>query len=162
MRVETPKSLFRTILPAIIAVVAFSVGVSESEEGSAVDLTRYRWENRLLLVFAPTHGEPSFEALHESVAARGPDIEDRDLVVFEVLEDGPSTRDGETLNPAAARLLRERFDVPSGAFSVILVGKDGGVKLQRQDRTSLEEIFALIDTMPMRQREMRRENPPNQ
>jgi hypothetical protein len=66
--------------------------------------------------------------------------------------------DEEPLSPATARLLRERFRVPSGAFSIILVGKDGGVKLDRQDRTSLEEIFALIDSMPMRQQEMRRKN----
>jgi hypothetical protein len=154
--------MLRTIVPAIIAVVAYPAGASESEVGGAVDLRRYQWEKRLLLVFAPTHGEPSFQTLRESVAARQSDIEDRDLVVFEMLENGSSTKDGKTLNPAAARLLRERFDVPSGAFSVILVGKDGGVKLERQDRTSLEEIFALIDSMPMRQREMRRENPPNQ
>ena len=79
-----------------------------------------------------------------------------------MLENGPSSQDGEALDPAEARLWRERFRVPSGAFSVILVGKDGGVKLERQDRTSLEEIFALIDSMPMLQQEMRRENPSDQ
>ena len=161
MKAKTPISILRTIVSAIVAAVSFPAGASESEVGSTVDLRRYQWENRLLLVFAPTHGEPLFQALHESVAARGLDIEDRDLVFFEVVENGPSTQDGETLNPAASRLLRERFDVPEGAFSVILVGKDGGIKLERQDRTSLDEIFALIDSMPMRQQEMRRENHPN-
>ncbi len=127
-----------------------------------MDLRQYQWANRLLLVFAPALGEPLFRALHESVAERRADIEDRDLVVFEMLETGPSNQDGEALDPEEARLLRERFRVPSGTFSVILVGKDGEVKLERQDRTSLEEIFALIDSMPMRQQEMRRENASNQ
>ena len=36
---------------------------------------------------------------------------------------------------------------------LILIGKDGGIKLNSR-KTSLEEIFSLIDTMPMRQEEM--------
>ena len=151
--------MFRAVVPAIIAVVAFSAGASQSELEGAVDLSQYEWKNRLVFVFAPTREEPSFHTFHESLMAREADVADRDLVVFELLESGPSTRDGESLDPAAARLLRERFGVPDGAFSIILVGKDGGVKLDRQQRTSLEEIFALIDSMPMRQHEMRRENP---
>jgi hypothetical protein len=36
----------------------------------------------------------------------------------------------------------------------VLVGKDGTVKLKRQGPTALADIFGLIDSMPMRQREM--------
>jgi hypothetical protein len=39
----------------------------------------------------------------------------------------------------------------------VLVGKDGGVKLERSGPVSLSVIFALIDSMPMRQREMQGE-----
>ena len=151
--------MFRAVVPAIIAVVAFSAGASQSELEGAVDLSQYEWKNRLVFVFAPTREEPSFHTFHESLMAREADVANRDLVVFELLESEPSTKDGESLDPAAARLLRERFGVADGAFSVILVGKDGGVKLDRQQQTSLEDIFALIDSMPMRQHEMRRENP---
>jgi hypothetical protein len=36
---------------------------------------------------------------------------------------------------------------------VFLIGKDGGVKLtERSDHVSLQTLFALIDSMPMRQR----------
>ena len=56
--------------------------------------------------------------------------------------------------------LRERdvavqvhFGAP--AFSVTLVGRDGGEKLQRSAPVSPEELFALIDSMPMRRAEVR-------
>ena len=150
--------MFRAIVSAIIAVVASSAGARQSEPEGAVDLSQYEWKNRLVFVFAPTREEPSFHTFHESLMAREADVADRDLVVFELLESGPSTKDGEALDPVTARLLRERFGVPDGDFSVVLVGKDGGVKLHRQDHASLEEIFALIDSMPMRQREMQRTN----
>jgi hypothetical protein len=42
---------------------------------------------------------------------------------------------------------------------VTLIGKDGTVKRRwkRESSKLPEAVFALIDTMPMRQREMRRE-----
>ncbi len=83
---------------------------------------------------------------------------DRDLVIFEILESGPSSMNTNYLDPQAANSLRKKFDLARGAFAVILVGKDGGIKLNRQDQTQLKDIFALIDAMPMRQEEMRQKN----
>jgi len=159
MLMRKPLSVLRAVIPAITAVVALSADASERGVEVAVDLGEYQWKNRVLLIFAPARGEPLFQTLHDSLMVRGADLADRDLVIFEVFESGPSTEGGEPLDPETARLLRKKFQVPNGAFSVILVGKDGGVKLDRQERSSLEQIFALIDSMPMRQHEMRRENP---
>ena len=38
---------------------------------------------------------------------------------------------------------------------ILLVGKDGGVKLRSEEPVSIQRIFDLIDSMPMRRREMR-------
>ena len=53
-------------------------------------------------------------------------------------------------NPAS---LLENLALSPSEFGLILIGKDGGIKLNSR-KTSLEEIFSLIDTMPMRQEEM--------
>lgn len=47
-----------------------------------------------------------------------------------------------------------RFDA-GAAFSVALIGKDGGEKARRAQPISSEELFALVDAMPMRRAEMR-------
>ena len=39
-------------------------------------------------------------------------------------------------------------------FSVLLIGKDGGVKRRSTEVLDAWEFFDQIDTMPMRQREM--------
>ena len=39
-------------------------------------------------------------------------------------------------------------------FRVRLVGKDGGVRLDRDKPVSTSELFSLIDAMPMRRAEM--------
>ena len=41
-----------------------------------------------------------------------------------------------------------------GEFRAILVGKDGTVKLNRRSVVSDEDLFSLIDSMPMRRQEM--------
>ena len=39
-------------------------------------------------------------------------------------------------------------------FSILLIGKDGGEKLRSHEIPDLDTLFALIDGMPMRPREM--------
>jgi hypothetical protein len=85
-----------------------------------------------------------------------PEIEDRDLLVFQVFEKGPSHLGEEPIAPAEAQALRRRFNVISGRFTVILIGKDGGTKMVCQGPVELQKIFDRIDSMPMRQREMRK------
>jgi hypothetical protein len=48
----------------------------------------------------------------------------------------------------------QRFAVSSARFQLLLLGKDGGVKM-RLRTASLEDVFSLIDTMLMRRSEMR-------
>ena len=43
-------------------------------------------------------------------------------------------------------------------FEVILVGLDGGIKLRQDQPVTTDKLFNLIDSMPMRQREMRQQN----
>jgi hypothetical protein len=63
----------------------------------------------------------------------------------------------EDITPEAARRDRPELGVRSHVvFEVLLVGKDGGVKLRRDTPVAASEITALIDAMPMRQEEMRR------
>lgn len=65
----------------------------------------------------------------------------------------------EALTPAEAAA-RPALDVdPHLAFAVLLVGRDGNVKLRRDTPVAAREITALIDTMPMRQAEMRLTRP---
>ena len=47
----------------------------------------------------------------------------------------------------------ENLFLSANEFSLILVGKDGGINLNSRN-TSLKEIFYLIDTIPIRQEEM--------
>ena len=138
-----------------MAIAAILPGSGRNAIAEPLDLSQFQWKNRLLFIFAPNRNHPLFEPLHKSLAAQKTEAADRDLVVFEILESGPSSVNTNYLDPQAAQKLRDKFDVQRGRFAVILVGKDGGIKLNRRDPTQLADIFALIDAMPMRQDEMR-------
>ena len=96
-----------------------------------------------------------FNDLKVAITAQKEEVLDWDLVVFEILETGPSFINTAQIDTHMAEAIRKKFDVPPGLFTVILVGKDGGVKLRQNPEVKLKDIFALIDAMPMRQQEMR-------
>ena len=149
--------MLKTTLPAIIISLVLIASSLNAEE-TPMDLSQFQWKNRLLFLFAPNRSHPLFDVLQKSIATQQAEVADRDLVIFEILESGTSRMDTNDLDPQVAQSLRDKFDVSPGRFAVILVGKDGGTKLNRQEQTQLEDIFALIDAMPMRMEEMRQKS----
>jgi len=119
------------------------------------DLERYQWKNRLLVIFSPSPEDPAYQALSQELDRNPGGVRERDLLVFQVMEQSPSSLGTQEIGTAAAQELRQRFSLPRRAFAVVLIGKDGIVKLKREGPAALTDIFALIDSMPMRQREMR-------
>ncbi|MGD8519739.1 MAG: DUF4174 domain-containing protein [Desulfobacterales bacterium] len=146
----------KIIMAVMVAIVVFSV--FGGKDALSMDLRQFQWKNRLLFLFTPQRSDRFFSDLLNEIMANKNEVEDRDLIVFEILESGPSFMDSVSLDAQTAAALREKFDAPPGRFTVILVGKDGGVKLKRHTGTRLNDIFALIDAMPMRQEEIRQKS----
>lgn len=143
----------RTIIPVAIGI--FISLDSNANANAGIDLSQYYWKNRPLLLFAHSPEAPAYRAVVEDLNARSDQIADRDMVIIEVFETGLVRVDAKPVPGESADDLRRRFSVTEGMLTAILVGKDGGRKLRQTGRLDLEEIFDLIDSMPMRQREMR-------
>ena len=126
------------------------------------DLTPYRWKNRLLLLFSPVKANSNFLVFEQALSEKRDEVLDRDLIVVRIFEKDPSFLGDEPLSSEDAEMFRRRYNVKTGRFTVILIGKDGGAKLERELRVDLQEIFDLIDSMPMRQREMRDRGEPQE
>jgi hypothetical protein len=101
------------------------------------------WLHRLVVVVGHA-SDPRVAREHAALEHAAAALRERDVVV-------------QDITPEAARRDRPELGVTAeAAFEVLLVGKDGGVKLRRDQPVAASEITALIDTMPMRQNEMRR------
>lgn len=117
----------------------------------------YRWENRLLVVAAQRSDDDDLVALTGDIARTADEFDDRDLVLVMLLEDGIATSGERVLTPEEIAATRKALNLRSGDFAVRLVGKDGSVKLASESWSSIDEIYALIDTMPMRRQEQARD-----
>lgn len=136
-------------------IVASSILASQNASAMDLNIEDFQWKKRLLLIFSPHRTDPLFNSLANEISSRPGDVEDRDLVIFEILESEDSKTSSGKFERRKSASIRERFEIPNNTFTVILLGKDGGIKLKRDDHVRLEEIFRLIDSMPMRQDEIR-------
>lgn len=119
------------------------------------DPDAYRWKNRILIIFVPSMDSENYEAQKGILRNQSAGILDRDLRIVEVLEKESGSDLDMSLSGESARNLRKKFGVTADQFQVILIGKDGTVKLHSKTPVSTSALFEIIDAMPMRQEEMR-------
>lgn len=118
-------------------------------------LERYLWEKRVLLVFTPDPADMRFVAQEKELREHAAMLNERDTVIWRLAAHRYATENGKLLPHIAAGPFFRYFDAPEDGFTVILLGKDGGVKLREEDAVTARRIADLIDAMPMRRREMR-------
>lgn len=111
-----------------------------------------QWENRILLIHADADATASIsEQLQQEKAG----LNERHIAWFLINHESVQTNHDRTLSPALrGDLLDSLFESPD--ITVVLIGKDGGVKGTYQN-LDLEAVFTRIDGMPMRRAEMRRQ-----
>jgi len=125
-----------------------------TKSGDPACLAPYRWKNRILLIFAPSAEHSDYAKQVQALEGEFAGVVERDLLVAELLEDGDCRVGDCCIDPVSRALLRGNFGVEPGDFVVILIGKDGTEKLWSELPVPADELFSLIDSMPIRRREM--------
>ncbi len=103
-------------------------------------------DKRYVMLFTDRPDNPLFLQQQKALLAKQNDLTERDLVLKTYLFS------------AKTAAVFEKYNLKKDGFTMLLIGKDGGVKLTSTTFKKPEELFALIDGMPMRQSEMRRRN----
>jgi hypothetical protein len=132
----------------LVALILFLLSSQVFAMNSLSDLT---WKKRIIIVFADA-GDKRLERQVKILTDQRAELEERDLVVISVTNGEASTAFGNAAKPDAAAL-RDETGVKKGSFQVILVGRDGGIKLRSDTVVPDVELFDVIDRMPMRQAE---------
>lgn len=119
-------------------------------------LEQFQWKDRVIVIFSDEKNERAARQENMLLAER-PGLAARDVVVLRVRGDEIFFLFGAGEAIDGARL-REEFDGPvPGEFAMELVGKDGTAKLKVAEPVSAAELFAIIDSMPMRAAEAGRQ-----
>jgi hypothetical protein len=109
-------------------------------DAAGVTLAEFLWIKRPVLVFADSPNDPSFRRQIELLEADRGELAEYDVVVI------ADTR------PAARSFLRQRFR-PRG-FSLLILDKDGEVKIRKPLPWDVREITHAIAKFPLTRQEM--------
>ena len=144
-------------------LAAFLLGIMvmghsmKAAEEKLTGLDGLRWVNRVILVFAP---EPSASVALSNLTDFAAPIDDRDIIWFMLGSDALQTNyDGPLDENLRDIMLEKHFTPEPSETAVLLIGKDGLVKSRSSD-LDIEATFGLIDQMPMRRQEIRRQTDP--
>ena len=115
----------------------------------------FKWNERVVVIYADTAGNATLRDQRGRLLADQAGLEERDMVVFAVLADGTvEAIYGTAPTPAEAKKL-PGGSAAGSSFSVVLIGKDGGLKHSSSMPLDADVLFGMIDAMPMRKQEMR-------
>ena len=149
------RHVSRYFVRTALTVIALTAGaVLGAAPAMAAELGDYLWARRPLLVFAPTDSDPRLVETLRRIEASPCDFADRDMVLGVIVTEGASTLDGQAVGEDQVQRLTTGYGIGANSFSVVLIGKDGGEKLRVSGVPDLQAIYAVIDGMPMRGREM--------
>jgi len=127
--------------------------VSAYTERAPFSLSSHRGKHRVLVLTAPSADDALLQAQMNAVAANKADFEERDMLLVLALENGGSSAGGQALTDGESAALRQSLRAQDGMFALYLVGKDGGVKRSAAVPMAMQDLYDLIDSMPMRQAE---------
>ena len=123
--------------------------------GIDVHLDQFQWENRILVIFASQSDSEIYQAQMEMFSEYTDGLKERDLITFSLFDEECSRLGGDIITNSSAESIRDRISPANCTYSIYLIGKDGGIKLKKEELLEVDELFSTIDRMPMRQREMR-------
>lgn len=141
------------VFPAILVLLAANVAMAQSTTQPSDAIPESLNGRRILIVIAEVGDDPKLLKQRESIKADAAGFSERDVAIVEVF-DGIGKMDGRPMTPGQRDAVVRLASIPS-SFGVALVGRDGGVKMRSSEAVPAKAIFDLIDSMPMRQREIR-------
>lgn len=114
-------------------------------DAASAEPADFLWNARPVVVFADTPGDPAFVEQVEALRRDARQLVDRDVVVI------------TDSDPSAASIWRQ--DLRPRGFSLVLIDKDGQVKIRRPSPWDVREIGRAIDRLPLRRQEIGRGRP---
>jgi len=123
----------------------------------AQNLEKHLWNDRVLLIITPSlengNSKKQLAELNDNVKA----LKERKLVVYQITPKAYRTILPKSSGWMENKEFAKRFFVVKNPLKVILIGLDGGIKLEQNTFLSNNKLFNTIDAMPIRRSELKNE-----
>lgn len=138
--IKIPKSLTTAFL--------LFLGFSFAEKASSLtDISDLLWKNRVIIITQPNNFAFDISILKNAKH----EFDEREIIWFLIKDASVESNYSDDISNDFKLNISKAFQALE--FEIILFGKDGSIKLRRND-LNLNEIFSTVDAMPMRIREI--------
>lgn len=141
LKFKSKKAILSLTIYTFLFVLNGNINIANGNS-----LKKYLWKNRIILIFSKDKNNVLYKEQNKIFSNIQQETKERDLIFIEI---------SKKIN-SKHKALSKKYNPKSFDFKIILIGKDGGTKLESLRVVSHETIFSLIDSMPMRQMEMSR------
>ena len=127
-------------LPLLLIVTVLIMGNSHSLLSLEQKISSFEWEKRLVLLIAKDEDINLIRGVESFFKERVCQNKNRNLELYKII--------GNEIN---------KYNVPSryeGRTGIWLIGYDGGDKAYSKDLSLLDQLYEIIDEMPIRKNEM--------
>lgn len=149
-------SLMRfSLMVAVMALFAgFNLGAAMAAPGV---LSSVLGKKRIVLLFSPSKSDSQLDRQIARLSERRYALEERDMIVLMTAGNRETIAaiGYASLRSGTAIELSRHYQPEPRGMTIVLVGKDGEEKGRWQGIVDPQALFDLVDTMPVRQQEMK-------
>ena len=141
-----------------IRIILLMFGSTSIMSLKAQNLKKDKWIHRILIVKSSDLKSNKYQEQIKEFKNSFQELIDRKIILYNIVGDdfvlidyknNESNDSGKISKKLNHKILNEKED-----FEIILIGLDGGIKLQQTEILTKEALFNIIDSMPMRKNEL--------
>ena len=141
-----------------VSMFLILMGCASFVNVKAQNLEKHTWKNRILLVKTSDSASDIYQEQIKEFRNATDELKVRKFVLYKITGDhfeminftNPELNDsGKIAGKPIGMSLNDKEN-----FEVILIGLDGGIKLQQTEVLTKEALFNIVDAMPMRRYEI--------
>ena len=117
-------------------------------------LSSRQWKNRVLLIMSENPNDPLVKQQVSLFSKDAEEMKERKLLLMQVFPEFYLMGGDSAIRRTSGEVY---FDYKSAkkSFELILIGLDGDEKMRRAELIRPQDLYAIIDAMPMRRYEMK-------
>jgi hypothetical protein len=140
-----------------LGILFFAILFLSVTTGNAQNLSSHQWNDRLVIIRVKDQSNPLLKSQISELKKSVNGLNDRRIIVYQSIPGKFQKGLLDSDNWKVSANFFEKLKESDSGFEIVLIGLDGGIKLQKNELLKYEELFAIIDQMPMRRSERKRD-----